>query len=111
MPSSSPRTCWPIVAAIGDLDERNASIAEVWRRTSALADELGVTRPSYEQVRRLVHRVREIRDLPGSADVVVDFLLRRRTPDNTLDELIERSFDRRALREMIEKERSWRPER
>lgn len=106
---SSPRTCWEIVTAIGGLDGRDAPIAEVWRRACTLADGLGETRPSYEQVRRLVHRARELRDAPGSVDVLCDFLLRRRTPDNTLDELLERSLHRQALREVIEREKDWRP--
>lgn len=80
MPSAAPRTPWPIVAAIGGLDSRDVPIAEVWRRACALAELIGLSRPSYEQIRRLVHRERTIRALPGSLDVVADVIFRVRAP-------------------------------
>jgi hypothetical protein len=109
MPSSAPRTPWPIVASIGSLDSRDVPIAEVWRRACDLADMIGVSRPSYEQIRRLVHRERRIRDLPGSIDVVAEALFLVRSPLNAMDELIERSLARQGQRAIVARERSWRP--
>lgn len=109
MPSSAPRTPWPVVASVGRLDTRDVPIAEVWRRACDLAETIGVSRPSYEQIRRLVHRERRIRDLPGSIDVVPDVLFRVRSPVHAMDELIERSLTRQGHRAIVEGERSWRP--
>ena len=110
VPSSAPRTPWPIVAAIGGLDSRDVAIAEVWRRACDLAELIGVSRPSYEQIRRLTHRERRIRDVSGSIDVVVDVLSRTRSPVGAMDELIERSLERHGRRAIVESERSWRPQ-
>jgi len=43
------------------LSERAIPIAEINRRVGAKAQRLGVTRPSYERVRELVHEAREAR--------------------------------------------------
>jgi hypothetical protein len=97
------------VAAIGGLDSRDVPIAEVWRRSCDLAELIGVSRPSYEQIRRLVHRERRIRDLSGGLDLVADVLSPTRSPVHAMDELIERSLARQAQRATIARERSWRP--
>jgi hypothetical protein len=59
--TSAPRYGRRLLEAIPELDDRRSPIAETWRRLGALADELGVARPSYGHVRRLVqeHRARE----------------------------------------------------
>jgi hypothetical protein len=108
MPAAAPRIPWTIVAAIAGLDDRRAPIAEVWRRTSDLAELLDVPRPSYEQVRRFVHRERRYRAVPGSWDLLVDILLRTKAPLTVLDELIERSLSREAVRQEIAAERTQR---
>jgi hypothetical protein len=94
------------VAAIGGLDSRDVSIAEVWRRSCELAELIGVSRPSYEQIRRLVHRERRIRDLPGSLVLFADVLSPTRSPVRAMD---ERSLARQSQRATIARERSWRP--
>jgi len=82
----------------------------VWRRSCDLAEAIGTHRPSYEQIRRLVHREREIHDLPGSIDVVADVLFRVQSPLHAMDELIERSLVRQTHREIAMRERGWRPQ-
>jgi hypothetical protein len=110
VPASAPRTPWPIVASITRLDTRDVSIAEVWRRACDLAETIGTHRPSYEQIRRLVHRERRIHNLPGSSDVVTDVLFRVQSPLHAMDELLERSLVRQAHREIVARERGWRPQ-
>jgi hypothetical protein len=55
-------------------------MAETYRRVSAVAEELGLTRPSYEQVRTLIHQLRARRRHPGIGEVLLDIDLRRRPP-------------------------------
>jgi hypothetical protein len=61
MTSSAPRYPDALVDAIAELDDERLPIAEVSRRLGALAMELGVVRPSYVHLRRLVHASRERR--------------------------------------------------
>ena len=69
------------------LDDRGIPIAETYRRLGAEADRLGLTRPSYERVRELVHRERSIRRGPSTTSVLVDIAWRVRPPDALLDHL------------------------
>jgi hypothetical protein len=63
-------------------------IAEVCRRVGAEADRLGLTRPSYERIRVLVHETRRVRRLgPSTASVLFDVWMRTRPPDALLDHL------------------------
>src|SRR3712207_7423241 len=57
--SLSPRTDVRLVAAIERLDRPDVPIAETWRRVGVLAEHMGLVRPSYEQVRRIVHDSRD----------------------------------------------------
>ena len=43
------------MAALGKLDDPTLPIAETCRRVGELAEDLGVIRPSYQQIRVLVH--------------------------------------------------------
>lgn len=61
MTRSAPRYPAQLLDAIARLDDRNVSIAEVCRRVADRAGELGLTRPSYVHLRRLVHASRERR--------------------------------------------------
>lgn len=58
MSAQAPRIDTRIVAGIRQLDDASLPIAETCRRAGALAERLGVVRPSYEQVRVLVHAER-----------------------------------------------------
>jgi hypothetical protein len=65
-------TCWPsrilticgpriderLVAAIARLDDPTLPIAETNRRLGVVAEGLGLVRPSYQQVRVIVHELR-----------------------------------------------------
>jgi hypothetical protein len=54
----APRIPQPLLEALARLDDRSVSIAETNRRLGEKADRLGITRPSYERVRELIHRFR-----------------------------------------------------
>jgi hypothetical protein len=58
---SAPRYSSALLDAIGKLDNDGVSIAEVCRRIGDHAGELGLTRPSYVHLRRLVHAARDRR--------------------------------------------------
>ncbi len=62
MSRAAPRYDGRLVAALRRLDDRRVSIAETCRRVGALAEELGVPRPSYVHLRRLVVAERERED-------------------------------------------------
>ena len=68
------------------LDDGGTSIAEIWRQVGAAAEQLGLTRPSYVHVRRLVVAERERREVIReqreamreiAADVAIDLIVGR----------------------------------
>jgi hypothetical protein len=61
MARSAPRYSRKLLDSIGKLDSDEVSIAEVCRRIGDHAEELGLARPSYVHLRRLVHASRERR--------------------------------------------------
>jgi hypothetical protein len=69
---SAPRTDVRLVAAIERLDDPTVCIAETNRRVGLVADALGLPRPSYEQIRRLVHDARRRGRRPSTGDVLLD---------------------------------------
>ncbi len=60
--AAAPRYDDRIRAAIWQLDDRREPIAEVCRRVAGRAEQLGLPRPSYVHVRRLVRAERRRRD-------------------------------------------------
>ena len=58
MPMQAPRLDRRLIAALRELDDESQPIAETCRRAGALAQHLGLARPSYEQIRVLVHAER-----------------------------------------------------
>jgi hypothetical protein len=60
MTTSAPRIAQPLLEAIPRLDDGTRPIAEVCRLLGAEAAARGLTRPSYERVRELVHLLRAI---------------------------------------------------
>jgi putative intracellular protease/amidase len=62
MPAFAPRYDPRIVNAIRAFDDRTVPIAEVCRRVGRAAEALGLPRPSYVHVRRLVHAHRAAED-------------------------------------------------
>ena len=82
MPASAPRYDRRLVRAIRRLDDESLPIAEVWRRVGEVAGRLGVPRPSYVHVRRIVvserERAAELREIRNEALVG---LVSRMAPD------------------------------
>lgn len=57
----SPRVHWLLVQAAERADVDRLAISDVWRLVGVEADRLGLTRPSYHSVRRIVREERERR--------------------------------------------------
>jgi hypothetical protein len=70
---SSPRIPQRLLDAIVRLDDGRAPIAEIIRLVGAEADRLGITRPSYERVRQLIHESRRLRRRRGPTIAQVFF--------------------------------------
>ena len=87
MPSAAPRIDSRLVAALGRLDDDRIPIAEVNRRVGEVALRFGLTKPSYEQVRTLVHRRRARSGGPTTGEVLLDIMLRTRPPDALVEHL------------------------
>src|SRR5437867_614448 len=83
----APRISHRLVEAVVRFDDRTVPIAETYRRVGAEAERLGLTRPSYQRIRVLVHESRRIRRGPTSVDLLRLVIAPLRTPD----ELIERA--------------------
>jgi hypothetical protein len=109
MPRAAPRVPWPLVEALASLDGPDRSIADVWRDACALADQRGYTYPSYEQIRRLVHRHRRIRAMPAPGAPLIEGWLRTRSPESAVHEATRRSQERRLAKAVVTREREWRP--
>ena len=61
MAASAPRYDPRVLAAIRRLDDEREAIAETCRRVGEAAELLGLTRPSYVHLRRIVNAERERR--------------------------------------------------
>jgi hypothetical protein len=83
----APRIDARLVAAIANADNGKRPIAETYRRVSALAEQLGLIRPSYEQVRTVLHQLRAAKRDPSIGQLLLDIDLRRRPPQAILDAL------------------------
>ena len=86
--ASAPRIDSRLVAAVERLDDRNVPIAETYRRVARVARELRLYRPSYEQVRRLVHLARRLGRMPSAADVLLDVAFNLKPPTAIMDYLV-----------------------
>jgi hypothetical protein len=81
MPKQAPRIDPRLVAAIALVDDDSKPIAVTCRRIGRLAEILEVVRPSYEQVRVLVHSERrKAGERRAERKLVADILLGRRPP-------------------------------
>jgi hypothetical protein len=85
----APRISARLLTALVRLDNPALPIAEINRRLGAEAQRLGLTRPSYERIRVLLHEARLIRRRrdPTTAQVLVDIAFRLRPPEAILDHL------------------------
>ena len=88
MTTQAPRISSLLLAGIERLDDERLPIAEVYRRVGALASHLGCTRPSYEQVRVLVHEHRRRGLAPSAGQLLLEVAFRSRPPQALL-ELLE----------------------
>jgi hypothetical protein len=82
---AAPRIGPTLLAVIERLDDESVPIAEVYRRVAALAGHLGYARPSYEQVRVLVHEHRRQGLAPTAGQILLDVLLKTRPPHALLE--------------------------
>jgi hypothetical protein len=87
---AAPRIDRRLLAAIGDLDRRDAPIAETNRRVGYVAAALGLPKPSYEQVRTIVHAARNGRRYYGLLDAYVDLTFRTAPAPEAIRRLVER---------------------
>jgi hypothetical protein len=85
---SGPPSVTRLVAALERLDEPGRPIAETYRRVAGVARELGLVRPSYEQVRTLVHRARDRGRSPSAGDVLLALAFNAKPPTAVIDYLV-----------------------
>jgi hypothetical protein len=83
----APRISPRLLTELERLDDGKRSIADITRTVGGLAERLGLTRPSYEQVRTLVHLNRARPWVPTTREVIVDIALRSRPPEALNDHL------------------------
>ena len=69
MVTLAPRISSRLIEAIVRIDDRSRPIAETYRRVGSEAERLGLTRPSYQRIRVLVHEVRNMRPRLSVSDV------------------------------------------
>lgn len=81
----APRISRHVLEAVLRRDDPLVPIAETYRRVARDAERLGYTRPSYEQVRLLVHRARQMRKRPTTTAILLDIQFGRRVPDELID--------------------------
>jgi hypothetical protein len=89
VPPAAPRIDSRLVAALVRIDDPHRPIAETNRRLGSVAAELGLVKPSYEQVRVVLHAVRRGKREPGVGTLLLDFAFRTRSPEQILDALID----------------------
>ena len=85
--AAAPRIDSRLVAAVAWLDDDREPIAETNRRIGLLARDLGLPKPSYQQVRLLVKDHRRGRLRPTAGQVLLDVAFRARPPEALLDYL------------------------
>jgi hypothetical protein len=78
---AAPRIDSRLLAALARIDNPGRPIADVHRQLGSAADRLGFPRPSYEQVRVLVHALRARKRGPGVGDLLLDVALQKRPPE------------------------------
>lgn len=82
VPRFAPRISPRLIAAIDRLDDERLPIAEVVRRVGLEADRLGLSRPSYQRVRTLVHESRRLHRGPSAGEVLLEVAFRARPSDD-----------------------------
>src|SRR5262245_16867182 len=92
----SPR----LLDELARVDDGKVPIAEVCRRIGTLAEQYGLTRPSYERVRVLVHIAREERQSVGVSDLrlLLEGSFALRSLSDTANQIRLEPEDRRPLK-------------
>ena len=85
--TAAPRIDERLVAALGRLDDPTLPIAEINRRLGLVAEALGLTRPSYQQVRVIVHQLRSQSRSPRVGETLLEISFRVKPPTAILDAL------------------------
>lgn len=80
----APRIDCRLVAVLGRIDDPKRPIAETNRRLGRMAAELGFPK-RYEQVRVIVHLLRRRKLDPDIGELLLDFMLRTRSPEQILE--------------------------
>jgi len=83
--AAAPRIGPTLLAAVERLDDESIPIAEVYRRVAALASHLDYPRPSYQQIRVLVHEHRRQGLAPTAGQILLEVALKTRPPHALLD--------------------------
>ena len=97
MAVSAPRLDIRLIAAIERLDGSHRPIAETNRQIGLVAEALGLPRPSYEQVRKIVHAQRAGRRRSSEiGPVLLDVAFRVAPPEAVLDALAGTAPQRRT---------------
>jgi len=86
IPRAAPHVDARLIAGLAKLDKAGRPIADTHRLVGVLADELGLTRPSYEQARTIVHLLRSARRDPELGQVLLDVTTRVRPPEALVDD-------------------------
>jgi hypothetical protein len=87
--AAGPRIDTRLLAALERLDDHDVPIAETHRRLAHVARRLRLFRPSYEQVRRLVHLARRKGRTPSAGDVLLGIAFNVRPPTDLMDYLLD----------------------
>lgn len=85
--TAAPRIDERLVAALARLDDPTFPIAEINRRLGVVAEGLGLTRPSYQQVRVIVHQLRSQSRSPRVGETLLEISFRVKPPTAILDAL------------------------
>jgi hypothetical protein len=85
--TAAPRIDERLVAALSRLDDSTLPIAEINRRLGVVSEGLGLTRPSYQQVRVIVHQLRSKPRSPRVGETLLDITFRVRPPEAIFDVL------------------------
>lgn len=82
---SAPRADIRVVRIVRKLERRHRVIADVVRATGTYCESIGLTRPSYEQIRLLFHIAHDRRERRrAAAELLLDVDLRVRPPSDLL---------------------------
>jgi hypothetical protein len=85
--SAAPRISRRLIEELVRLDDEKVPIAETYRRVAAEAERRGLTRPSYQRIRVLVHQSRRLRRGPSTASVLLDVATQARPPEAFLEHI------------------------